>query len=80
MCEEKCRLVNEYVAAATALSKAAIKPRVIHWEERTQAQTEYDAASTQCNNAKEVLLRHETDHEGCAGPLSRREAATAAHG
>jgi hypothetical protein len=80
MCEEKCRLVNEYVAAAMSLSRAAIKLRGLHWEELTQARMESDAARTLCDRAREALLRHETDHEGCSGPLSRRQEVLAAHG
>jgi hypothetical protein len=80
MCEEKCRLVNEYVAAATALSRAALKLRGLHWEELTEARTESDAARTERDRARKALLRHETDHEGCAGPLSRRAEARAACG
>jgi len=78
MCEEKCRLVNEYVAAATALSRAALKLRGLHREELTQARTESDAARTECNRAREALLRHEIDHEGCAGAVRRRAEALAA--
>jgi hypothetical protein len=60
MCEEKCRLVNEYVAAAMSLSRAAIRLRGLHWEEALiQARTEYDAARIECNKTREALLWHE---------------------
>lgn len=80
MCEERYRLVNGYVAAATVLSRAALNLRGLHWEELTQARTESDAARTECDRAREALLQHEIDHEGCAGPLRRRAEAQAAHG
>jgi F0F1-type ATP synthase membrane subunit b/b' len=78
MCEERYRLISEYVAAAKALSRAALRLRGRRWEELTEARAESDAARTECNIAREALLRHEIDHEGCAGPLSRRAETRAA--
>ncbi len=80
MCEERYRLVNEYVAAAKVLSRAALKRLALHGEEFVRARAESDAARTECDRARAALLRHEIDHEGCAGPLSRREEAFVAHG
>ncbi len=71
MCEEKYRLVNEHVAAAQSLSRAAIKLRKLHGEEFTQARAESEAAHAECDKTREALLRHETDH-GCSGRFMRR--------
>jgi hypothetical protein len=80
MCEERYRLVNEYVAAARSLARAAAHLRRLHGEELTQARIDSDAARTKCNETREALLGHETNHAGCAGPLRRRAEAHAAHG
>jgi len=80
MCEERYRLVNEYAASAAILSRAAQKLRGRHGEEFSQARTEFGAARIECNIAKESLLRHETDHDGCSGPQRHRAEARAACG
>jgi hypothetical protein len=78
MCEERHRLVSEYVAAAKRLSGAVGKLQGLHWDAFTQAMGESEAARAECGKAREALLLHETDHEGCTGPLRRRAEARAA--
>jgi hypothetical protein len=80
MCEERYRLVNQYAASAATLSKAAQKLRGLHGEEFSQARIEFGAARSECNIARESLLRHETDHEGCSEPQRHRAEARAACG
>ena len=78
MCEERYRLVNEYSAAARSLARAAAQLRGLYGEELTQTRIDYEAMHAKCNETKEELLRHETGHEGCYGPLSRRASASGA--
>ena len=80
MCEERHRLVSESVAAAKSLSRAAAKLRGLHWDAFTQALGESEAARTECGKAREALLQHETEHQGCTGPVRRLEDARAACG
>jgi hypothetical protein len=79
MCKERHRLVNEYAAAARFLSRAARKLGALHGEEFTQALVGSEATRAQCDEAREALLSHETDHDGCSGPLKRRVESRAAH-
>ena len=80
MCEERYRLINEYAARATALSRAAQSLWGLRGEERSQARRDFGAARNECNSAREALLRHKTDHEGCTGPEIGREEVRAACG
>jgi hypothetical protein len=80
MCEERYRLVNEYAAKAVILPKAALKLLSLNGEELNQARREFGAARSECNTAKEALLRHKTHHEGCTGPQRRRADVRSACG
>jgi hypothetical protein len=62
MCEEKYRLVNEYSAAAMALSKRAVKLRRLHGEGFTKACAESEAARTECTKRWEALVSHKNSH------------------
>jgi len=75
MCEERYRLVNEYAAAAQSLAHAAVPLRRLHGEALAQARIDFEVARTKCNKTKVALLRHETNHAGCSGPLSQRASA-----
>jgi len=79
MCEERHRLVNEYAAAARSFVRAAAYLRRLHEKDLTEARVDFNAARTECDKAREALLRHETDHEGCTGPLRLRAEAHAVH-
>lgn len=74
MCEERYRLINEYVAAATFLSRAAIKLRGQHWEELTPARRAYAAARAECAMARTALQRHKINHGCCVGGLKAHVA------
>jgi hypothetical protein len=58
MCEERGRLVNEYVAAAHAFTKAALKLRLMTGEAFIDALAESEAAHLACDKAREALHRH----------------------
>ena len=80
MCEVRCRLVNEYAAAALTLSRAAQNLLHLDGEELSQARTRVGAARSECIPAREALRRHEADHEGCTEPQGHRAQARVACG
>ena len=70
MCTEKTRLIEEFSAAARALSRVAIE-NLHHLHEPGPGRTDYETARAKCTAAMDSLREHEIAHDGCAGVLSR---------
>jgi hypothetical protein len=77
MCEEKYRLVREYAAAASALSKIAAKLPRLHGEEFTTACAESEVARGECAKRWAALLSHKKGHDCDMNPAEPPNSACA---